>query len=116
MAMIEGNSLIGLSTQFNSEVEKAIWEAAEKYGVDYQEMYDLAWCESRLNIEAKGDSGKAYGLYQWHLDSWKSYAGLFQKESGTYLQRGLWQDQVEMTAWVISRGETENWRNCYLKI
>ena len=51
---------------FGSELEvwSAIWAASNKYGTDFDTMWDLAKCESSLNPVAKGDAGLAYGIFQ----------------------------------------------------
>jgi hypothetical protein len=41
--------------------------ASRKYGVDYDELYDTLWCESRFDPEAVGDQGTSFGVAQIHL-------------------------------------------------
>jgi len=88
----------------------AIWEAANKYNVDFDVLFQLAKCESSLNPVVYGDSGFAYGLFQWHKSSWD----LYNKKFGTNLDRYNLEDQCEMTARVLlTDGGYRNWKNCF---
>ena len=113
LLLIEGNSLVsGQSGALQNDLERLIWEAADKYGIDYDIMYFLAKCESGLKHDNRyGDHNLAYGLYQWHQSSWN----LYNKKFGTNLDRKNIYDQAMMTARVLSIGGQKNWTNCFRK-
>jgi len=118
LILIQGTALRANSGPLE-EVEGEIWWMAHKYGVDYKLMYDLAICESGLiHKDRWGDyssltgSYLAYGLYQWHQDSWDSYNKQFELN----LDRSSLIDQIEITALVLERGGQHNWKNCWQKI
>ena len=98
------------------EIRQEINRVADKYGVSRWIMLSLCYCESRFNPEATGDSGMAYGLYQWHLTSWKHFAGIYHKRYDLYLLRNNWKDQIELTGFVLARGGENHWLMCFNKI
>ncbi len=109
--LIQGNSLKGKSAIIRG-TELIIWEASEKYGVDYGILYNLAKCESGLVHENKwGDNGRSFGIYQWQQASWKLYNNKF----GLSLERNKIEDQAELTAIVLKNGGWRNWFNCFNK-
>ena len=112
LLLIEGNSLVsGQSGALQNDLERLIWEAADKYQIDYDLLYNLAICESGLKHEKYGDNGRAYGLFQWWQSSWDMY----NKKFGTTLDRKNIDDQAEMTAKVLNIGGYKNWTNCFKK-
>jgi len=113
LILIQGNSLVsGQFGALQNDLESLIWEAADKYGIDYDIMYFLAKCESGLKHDNRyGDHNLAYGLYQWHQSSWN----LYNKKFGTNLDRKNIYDQAMMTARVLSIGGQKNWTNCFRK-
>jgi soluble lytic murein transglycosylase-like protein len=50
------------------KVEKALRNAAAKWGVPYSELKAVAWCESRWNPRAVGAG--SYGLMQFIPSTW----------------------------------------------
>ena len=113
LILIQGNSLVsGQSGALQNDLERLIWEAADKNGLEYDLLYNLAMCESGLKHENRyGDHNLAYGLYQWHQSSWN----LYNKKFGTNLDRKNIYDQAMMTARVLSIGGQKNWTNCFRK-
>ena len=111
--LVQGNTVAtSHSGLFGNELEvwSAIWVASNKYGTDFDTMWDLAKCESSLNPVARGDSGLAYGIFQWHQASWNMY----NKKFGLQLDRNSTKDQCEMTARVLFlSGGYRNWTNCF---
>ncbi len=105
---MQKNTLRANSVLLNS-TETIIWEASEKYNVDYDILYYLAICESGLKQNRYGDSGLAYGIYQWHQSSWT----LYNKKFGTDLDRNGIEDQITMTAKVLAEKGYKNWANCF---
>ena len=84
----------------------AIWEASNKYNVSFDLLYNLAKCESGLSTTVPGDHNLAYGLFQFHLNT-------FQKNcDGEYRSP---RDQAMCCAKMISQGLEDNW-TCYHKV
>ena len=115
---IQESSLGGISGPLVG-VPAEIWKVANKHGVDYNLMYDLALCESTLRHEdcwgdysTSTNSYLAYGIYQWHQDSWDDHNMWLELN----LDRTKLIDQIEMTALVLKNGGQHNWLNCWRKI
>lgn len=105
---IEKNSLRGdLSVIWG--VERLLWETADKYGLDYDLLYNLAWCESKLQHEDTWGKAGEYGIFQWKLRSWRDY----NKQYGWELNILNLEDQIELTARVLADGDSHNWENCW---
>ena len=118
LILIQENTLRAISGPLVG-VEVEIWQIAQEHGVDYDLMYDLAFCESSLvhedqwgDYSSSTDSYLAYGLYQWHQDSWDDYNVWLEVD----LDRDDMIDQIEMTALVIKSEGQHNWKNCWRKI
>lgn len=56
-----------------SQIKEAIREVAIKYGVDNSQLIQVIKCESGFNAKAIGDSGKAYGLLQYHKPTFDGF-------------------------------------------
>ena len=112
LILIQGNSLVrSYPGALQNDLERLIWEVADKYQIEYDLLYNLAICESGLKHEKYGDNGRAYGLFQWWQSSWDMY----NKKFGTTLDRKNIDDQTEMTAKVLNIGGYKNWTNCFKK-
>ena len=113
LILIQGNSLVtSHSGALQNDLERQLWEVADKYGLEYDLLYNLAVCESNLIHENRwGDRKLSYGLFQWQEKSWD----LYNKKFGLNLDRYKLEDQVEMTALVIKNGDQHNWKNCWRK-
>ena len=108
-SFITENTLVGQGKAMiwgsESEVWQAIWSANHQYPeISMDLLYDLAICESGLRIDAKGDNGKAYGLFQF----WKSTFNLFCE--GNYKSAS---DQAICAAKMFSEGKQNHWRRCW---
>ena len=114
LILIQGNSLVtSHSGALQNDLERQLWEVADKYGLEYDLLYNLAVCESSLIHENRwGDKGLSYGLFQWQEKSWD----LYNKKYGLNLDRYKLEDQTEMTAKVLAEGGEHNWRRCWRKI
>ena len=53
-------------------IDAVIEICAEVYGLDAKKCRCILWEESRYNLNAIGDNGKAVGLWQWHEGSIKT--------------------------------------------
>ena len=97
------------------QIKMWIITIAQEYGVNEQDMLDLANCESRFNKNARGDYRKeidtymARGIFQWWASSWKKYNSVYKTE----LNREDYRDQTIMTAKVLRDGGWRNWTNCW---
>ena len=111
--LIENNSFKGKPAIIwgsESDTWSAIWEANHKYpNISFDLLYELGKCESGLKQNKYGDSGKAYGIFQWWQSSWN----LYNKKFGTELDRNNVYHQAEMTARVLNEGGYRNWLNCF---
>ena len=97
-------------------IKNYIRTMADFYQTDDEFMLKLAECESGFDPEALNDNepkgGSSYGLFQWQVGSWKHY----KKEFGPGLSREIWTDQVKLTAQVLKKHGSKDWRNCSLFI
>lgn len=79
------------------------------YGVDNSLVTKVIKCESKGISTAKGDSkgGKylAYGLFQYHKESFKRHAKIFGEELDYYSSY----DQLKLGIWAISKGYGNEW-------
>lgn len=82
-----------------------IKQMAVKYKVDENMLIKVANCESQLNINAIGDKGKAFGLYQFWLNTFN----LFMKEARFDFDYKNWRHQSELAAWAFSKGYGYHW-------
>ena len=57
--------------------------------------------ESKLKTDAIGDSGKAYGIAQWHPDR----QAKFQKEYGKSIKGSSFREQLEFVNWELNNNE-----------
>jgi hypothetical protein len=93
----------GASPQLINYIEKY----AEEYGVSVRYLTCIAREESRFNSEAVGDSGKARGVYQFHLGTWQS----FRRQMGLSTEdlRTDEEEATRTTAWAISKNLDGHW-------
>lgn len=88
-------------------------DSSIKYQVDIRTLLKLKFCESGIHgMKARGDGGRAYGIFQYHLPTWER----FSKEYGEKLDINSEWDQVKLTAWALSKGYANHWYTCSKKI
>ena len=109
LLLIEGNSLVsGQSGALQNDLESLIWEAADKYQIDYDFFKAVINCECNLkkdHEECLGDKGLAFGRAQFHKSTFEAYCvGDYKSE----------RDQVFCAAEMISGGKGFNW-SCFKK-
>lgn len=71
-------------------------------------------CESHGDDEAIGDHGKAYGLMQFHEDTFNWMKGLAIKK-GEPFENLSYKDpesQIKLAAWAFANGFAKHW-SCY---
>ena len=87
-------------------IKKQLWEAAEKYGLDYDFFKAVINCECNLKKDHEkclGDKGLAFGRAQFHKSTFEAYClGDYKSE----------RDQVECMARLISENKGFLW-TCY---
>ena len=106
---IISGTVLGVIVSPLSQYQTELWEVVQELDYDYDILYDLWKCEdSELRHDGVfGDSGLAYGGFQWHDKSWYYYNQKF----GLKLNRLLFEDQAQLTIMVLK--EPDGWRNWY---
>jgi hypothetical protein len=83
-------------------------------------MTKIMYCESNLkHINVWGDGGNAYGIAQFHKDTFYEFAHLAKKEM---IKNKMWpanwlnrEHQIFLLAWGLDNGYERRW-TCYRKI
>ena len=109
LILIQGNSLVsGQSGALQNDLESLIWEATDKYQIDYDFFKAVINCECNLKKDHEkclGDKGLAFGRAQFHKSTFEAYCvGDYKSE----------RDQVFCAAEMISGGKGFNW-SCFKK-
>ena len=95
-----------------SQIKNYIATMAAFYGADAWFMDQLAGCESEYHPDVFNDhepvGGTSHGLFQWQKGSWDTYNRLLKAE----FDRENWRDQVKLTAQVLKKYGSGDWRNC----
>lgn len=84
---------------------------AKEYEVSEKLLLSVAYCESKYNEKAIGDNGKAYGIFQFHRQSFDR----FKKELGEDLDYSSAKDQAKLAAFAFSKGYQHHW-TCFEKV
>ena len=74
-------------------------------------LYAVAMCESRLDITAIGDHGLAYGIFQFHKETFE----LYSKKYGLDLDYTDPYDQTDLAARMFNNNLQYHW-SCYKKV
>lgn len=107
-------SLVGHLSGEASSVESIVYDAASRYGVRGDILWQIALCESggdptavstRLNINGTSD----LGLFQINERTWDWWSGI-RGTSGDILS--AW-DNADMAAWAWSSGYACHWTCAY---
>ena len=76
-------------------------------------LISIAECESSMRHEGiYGDSGLAYGLMQFHEETFNEFKRRAGMEDLEYRNMA---DQVKLTAWALKNGLGEHW-SCYRRM
>lgn len=78
---------------------------ANKYELDKTIAHKVALCESSYIKDIVGDSGKAYGVYQFHKPTFE----MFSKEFGRELDYKNTDHNIELAIWAIKNGYGNHW-------
>ena len=99
--------------QFSQEqIEGFMTRFALQYGVDVNVLRHIAVCESGFNTNAS--NGPYAGLYQFGKTAWKSNRALMGEEVDFNLRFDA-EEATQTAAFIISKGKTYLWPNCYPK-
>lgn len=82
---------------------------AKRYGVNPKLALKVAQCESELRTDVYGDSGKAYGVYQFHEPTFNMFAKAYGLEGMDYKNP---EDAIQLAILALSHGEGSHW-TCY---
>ena len=109
LILIQSNSLVrSHSGVLQNDLERQLWEAADKYQIDYDFFKAVINCECNLKKDHEkclGDKGLAFGRAQFHKSTFEAYCvGDYKSE----------RDQVFCAAEMISGGKGFNW-SCFKK-
>lgn len=108
--LIQNNSFKGKSATIWG-LDLMVWEATEKYGIDYYLLRDCLNEEcnfSKKHETCLGDRGLAFGRCQFHKPTWKANC------VGDY-RTATERDQIFCMAKMWSEGKQNEW-SCYKKI
>ena len=80
-----------------SDVKGMITYYAEQYGAPENELLTVAKCESGFNPKAVGDKGSARNVFQFHKDTFLTYASWM----GETLNYDSAHDQIKLASWIF---------------
>ena len=107
--ILQGNSISSLSNKgVNPNDPKVILGLkVKKYLINYEEIYQTIICESNFRHEGVfGDSGKAYGIAQFHKPTFDGFC------EGDYYNM---EDQLECMAKMFSNNLQSHW-TCFSRL
>jgi len=89
-----------------SAIKGAISYVAINNGLDPEILLSVAQCESGFKVDAVGDSGKAYGLFQFHKPTFDGFC------RGDYYSA---KDQIVCAGEMFANHQESHW-TCYKKL
>lgn len=92
-------------------IEGLIRRYSTQYSVSYEEMRRVMLCESSGKIDAVGDNGLAFGLYQFHENTFN----MFAKDLGEKLEWKNPEHQIKLANWSFAHGKQTHW-SCWKNI
>lgn len=95
-------------------VSALIVSYAKEYGISKRFALALAQCESSMRSNVFGDSGRAYGIYQFHKPTFTAFAKKMGKD-GQDLDYYNTEDNIKLAMWAIANNQEEHW-SCYEKV
>ena len=93
------------------DIKDLIRQYSAQYAVSAEEMTRVMLCESSGKINAVGDNGKAYGLFQFHENTFK----MFAKDLDEELEWKNPEHQIKLASWAFSKGKQTHW-TCWKNI
>lgn len=94
-----------------SSINDLIVENSNKYDVPMSTLIRVIKCESGFDPKAIGDGGLAYGIAQFHKQTFDA----FSKEEGETLNYHSTYDQIKLLSWAISKDYGKHW-TCFSKV
>lgn len=93
------------------ELTQFATDTALAYQVNPQHLTAVIRCESSWKDTAKGDHGLAYGLAQFHEETFDSFkaSAIKQGEPFQKLEYKNPQDQITLMAWAFKNGLEKHW-------
>jgi hypothetical protein len=76
----------------------------------WAKLYDIADCESKLDHNATGDNGRAFGILQFHKQTF-DWLSRKAQVNGDYFSK---RDQIALGLWAFDNGYGYLW-TCYKK-
>lgn len=100
-----------------SAKDKECWKGmieryAKRYGVDSKLVVAVARCESELRTDVYGDHGLAYGIFQFHEETFNLFAREFHLEGLDYKNP---EDSIKLAVLAFANGKEDHW-SCYNKV
>lgn len=89
-----------------AQIKKRIANLSHKYGLDYDQLHDVLQCESNLMPDRYGDSGLAFGIAQFHKETFDQFC------SGDYYNTD---DQLVCMAKMFKKGKANHW-SCFRRL
>ena len=86
-------------------IQEQVEYFSEINGVDPKLISKVIECESQNNHKAKGDGGKAFGVMQYHKQSFENHAKLYGEKLDYYSAH----DQIKLGTWAIANGKGREW-------
>lgn len=87
-----------------SKIE-VIEKYSTEYGLDKNLVYSMLFCESTLNENAIGDSGKSKGISQYNPNTFIRH----EKKLGEDLDEQSWHDSIKLMTFAIANGMGNEW-------
>jgi len=87
------------------EIQNLILHYSAQYAVSAEEMTRVMMCESSGKADAIGDNGLAFGLFQFHENTFN----LFSKELGEKLDWKNPEHQIKLASWSFANGKQRHW-------
>lgn len=85
---------------------------ADAYDVDETTALSVARCESEFKSTAIGDGGRAYGVFQFHEQTFREFAKQFGNETLEYKNP---EHSIQLAMWALANGKGNHW-TCYRKL
>lgn len=92
--------------------KRVISDFSEKEGIDGEHLIKVAQCESNFNEKALGDNGKAYSIFQFWKETFKTFK---QEAEMLWLQYEDPIDQIRLAVWAFSNGKESHW-TCHKRV
>ena len=108
--LIASRGILGLKNDNVEDISGLIKKYSAQYAVSYDEMTRVMMCESTGKADAVGDNGLAFGLFQFHENTFN----LFSKELGEKLDWKNSEHQIKLASWSFANGKQRHW-TCYKK-